>query len=294
MASSKMKALDDRKQAQSSTLGAQLHHLQILSRNPQRLAEFYGRCLGMTVTPLHDQWLCQGPRRSLLIAAGAAGTLGYAAYAVSDHGLLTALMQRLEAARVDFQLLSTPLFGASSVRFLDPDGHPMIFGIPTTNEPSSSEVTSLTARLQHLVLASTNAEGMLTFYRDIVGFQLTDRVIDAAGSMRTCFLRTDDEHHSLAIFLADSNRLDHHCYETSDWNGIRDWGDHFASLRVRVEWGPGRHGPGNNLFLFVHDPDGNWVEISAELEKVSEERPIGSWPHEERTLNSWGRAPLRS
>jgi len=35
-----------------------------------------------------------------------------------------------------------------------------------------------------------------------------------------------------------------------------------------VKWGPGRHGPGNNLFVFIHDLDGNWVEVSAELEHV--------------------------
>ncbi len=289
-----MKTQVDRNDAQISTLGAYLDHLQILSPNPRELAEFYGRCFGMTVTPLHDQWLCQGPRRSLLIASGASGTLGFAAFAVSDANTLTALTQRLKAGKVAFQRSTTPLFEGSSVGFSDPDGHQFVFGIRTMDEIPSSDVRSLPGRLQHLVLASTNAEALLNFYRDIVGFQLTDRVIDTSGSMRTCFLRTDHEHHSLAIFLADSNRLDHHCYETPDWNSIRDWGDHFASLRVPVEWGPGRHGPGNNLFVFVHDPDGNWVEISAELEEVTAERPIGSWPHEERTLNSWGRAPLRS
>jgi catechol 2,3-dioxygenase len=289
-----MKTQVERNDVQTLTLGAHLDHLQILSPNPQGLAEFYGRCFGMTVSRLHDQWLCQGPRRSLLIASGAGGTLGSAAFAVSDCSALTALTQRLEAAKVPFQRSTTPLFEASSVGFSDPDGHHIVFGVRTLHGASSSKVGSLQARLQHLVLASTNADGMLNFYRDIVGFQLTDRVIDTSGSMRTCFLRTDHEHHSVAIFLADSNRLDHHCYETSDWNSIRDWGDHFASLRVPVKWGPGRHGPGNNLFVFVHDPDGNWVEISAELERVTTERPIGSWPHEERTLNSWGRAPLRS
>lgn len=289
-----MKIQAERNDLQTSTLGAHLDHLELLSPNPRELAEFYGQCFGMTVTPLRDQWLCQGPGRSLLIAPGAGKTLGFAAFAVSHHSVLSSLTQRLEAAGVDFQRSSTPLFEASAVGFSDPDGHHIVFGVRTMSGASSFEVSSLPARLQHLVLASSNAERMLNFYRDVVGFRLTDRVVDTAGSMRTCFLRTDHEHHSLAIFLADSNRLDHHCYETSDWNRIRDWGDHFASLRVRVEWGPGRHGPGNNLFVFVHDPDGNWVEISAELEKVTAERPIGSWPHEERTLNSWGRAPLRS
>jgi hypothetical protein len=58
-------------------------------------------------------------------------------------------------------------------------------------------------------------------------------------------------------------------------------------------WGPGRHGPGNNLFAFIEDPDGNWIEVSAELEVVCD-REIRDWPQAERTLNLWGNAILRS
>jgi len=58
-------------------------------------------------------------------------------------------------------------------------------------------------------------------------------------------------------------------------------------------WGPGRHGPGNNLFVFIEDIDGNWIEISAELETVIG-RPPKNWPQEERTLNLWGKAIMRS
>ena len=58
----------------------------------------------------------------------------------------------------------------------------------------------------------------------------------------------------------------HHAYESEDWNLIRDWADHLVSLDVKIAWGPGRHGPGNNLFSMINDTDGNWVELSAELE----------------------------
>lgn len=279
--------------ASSQTLPLQghLHHLQLLSPAPDVLSEFYHRSLGLTITPVQGQWLCQAPERALILAPGPAGSLGFAAYAVTDAAVLAALVERLRAARVEVMPFATPLFEPGSIGFLDPDGHRFVFGLPV---PSTTASAALPARLQHVVVASTQAERMLGFYRDIVGFRLSDRVLDAEGALRTCFLRTDHEHHTLAIFQADTNRLDHHCYESTDWNSIRDWGDHFASLHVPVVWGPGRHGPGNNLFIFVHDPDGNWIEISAELEQVTPDRPVGKWPHEERTLNSWGRGVLRS
>jgi catechol 2,3-dioxygenase-like lactoylglutathione lyase family enzyme len=184
-----------------------------------------------------------------------------------------------------------PYFISECVAFRDPDENPFLFGMPQVDDAAPS---GLPARLQHVVLASKDADTLSRFFQDVVGFRLSDRVNDDTGSMRTVFLRSDHEHHSLAVFQTSENRLDHHCYEANDWNAIRDWGDHFASMRLPIEWGPGRHGPGNNLFIFVNDPDKNWVEISAELEIVQPDRPAGTWPHEERTLNSWGRGVLRT
>jgi catechol 2,3-dioxygenase len=45
--------------------------------------------------------------------------------------------------------------------------------------------------------------------------------------------------------------------------------------------------------VFIADADGNWIEVSAELEVIYD-RPTKEWPHEERTLNLWGPAILRS
>jgi hypothetical protein len=44
----------------------------------------------------------------------------------------------------------------------------------------------------------------------------------------------------------------------------------------------------------VQDPQGYLVEISAELEVVPDEVSKRTWKHEERTLNLWGSAFMRS
>jgi hypothetical protein len=44
----------------------------------------------------------------------------------------------------------------------------------------------------------------------------------------------------------------------------------------------------------IEDPDGYKVEFSAELELMPMEMPYRTWPHEERTLNLWGSAWMRS
>src|SRR5262249_20939028 len=158
--------------------------------------------------------------------------------------------------------------GAIAVR--DPDRNRLVFGLRRAAEPMAAQAPP--ARLQHVVLASPDAARLADFYATVAGFVVSDRVLDSAGGLRAAFLRSDHEHHSLAMFQAPESRLDHHCYEAGEWGFIRDWADRFAERDVPLAWGPGRHGPGNNLFLFIHDPDGNWVEVSAELETVPADR----------------------
>ena len=93
---------------------------------------------------------------------------------------------------------------------------------------------------------------------------------------------------------ADEPGFDHCAFETPSWNHIRDWADHLAKFDIPIWWGPGRHGAGNNLFFMVLDPDGNKIEISAELELMDWDHPTRYWPHDRRTLNLWGNAWMRS
>jgi catechol 2,3-dioxygenase-like lactoylglutathione lyase family enzyme len=147
-------------------------------------------------------------------------------------------------------------------------------------------------RLQHFVCATTRLPEMLHFYLNL-GMAESDRVLEG-NELSAVFLRSDPEHHSFAAFRAPESRPDHHCYETTGWLDIRDWADRMGRLRIPLWWGPGRHGPGNNLFFMIEDPDGHKVEFSAELELMPKDMPHRTWPHESRTLNLWGSAWMRS
>jgi len=273
------------------SMRGRLHHLVLESSKPEALARFYATALDMAAERRGDAWVCQAPNRHLMFVEGKAGTLHSAGYAVSDRDVLEELKKRISSNNVEFDVTPTALFPDYAISFRDPDGNQIAYGISDDASVSSKR---LPARLQHLVVGSTNAATMVDFYTNVVGLRESDRVNDDDRRLRTSFMRTDNEHHSFAVFQTSECRLDHHCYELEDWNSIRDWGDRFASLRTPVKWGPGRHGPGNNLFMFIHDPDGNWVELSAELQIVADDKPVGEWRHEEHTLNSWGQAFLRT
>ncbi len=275
-------------------LAASLHHIALGSPDPQALAAFHEKVMGLVLRETALGTLGEAAGRRTYFVPGEAKTLAFAGYAVDNESNLEALKVRLDGTPWPYERLTdgTDLFQSGAIALADPDGNRLVFGL--SRATSSSAVVSLPARLQHVVVASRDAARLSSFFQSVLGFKLSDNVLDDESDLRTAFLRCSEEHHSFAVFQGSSDRFDHHCYEAGDWGLIRDWGDHFARNHVKVEWGPGRHGPGNNLFLFIHDIDGNWLEISAELEIVAPDRPVGQWLHEQRTLNSWGTAPLRT
>jgi len=270
---------------------AKLHHLRRDSTQPEQLARFYGELLDDRVEALpNGEWLVQGHGRRLIVGRGAPGAVPWFALAMQNAAHLSSYAAALEQAGVRREAMATPLFREGAFAVTDPDGRRVVFGVPAV----ASEMEGKTsARLQHFVCASTRLDGMLHFYRDQLGLRESDRVMEG-GEISAAFLRSDPEHHSFAAFRAPESRADHHCYETSGWMDIRDWGDRMASLRIPLWWGPGRHGPGNNLFFMIEDPDGHKVEFSAELEQLPQEAAFRTWPHEQRTLNLWGSAWMRS
>ena len=280
-------------------LVARLDHLEIMSPNPESLAVFYSRALQIKTAPSGDgRFLCEGPQRQVVLSKGEAGALGFIALRLPTREALEAQRQRLSAMSVAMAASPSPLFDDSAFSVTDPDGNRVVFGhCPQNdggNDSNNDGSNGMAARLQHLALGTTSIAPMMAFYADVLGLRTSDNVFADDETLRATFLRADDEHHMVAIFLAGQKSFDHHCYEAGDWSLIRDWADYLAVEDIPLDWGPGRHGPGNNLFFMIRDPDHNWLEISAELEVVAQDKPVGRWVHCEKTLNTWGKAYLRS
>jgi len=274
---------------------ATLHHFRLNAADPAALVRFHADGLGMNARQLGDDlWHLAGPGRRLLIGAGEAEQVAYAAFALDDPRRLAALQRHIAGHGVAIEESPSPLFGNTGFAVRDPDGQQLVFGVPLAGGDAHAAREGLPGRTQHIVFATTQLEEIIRFYRDLIGYVASDEVVDEAGARTAFFLRSDQEHHSYAAFRSDAQRYDHHAIEVSCWNDIRDWADHFAAMGVPLWWGPGRHGPGNNLFFMVRDPEGNRIELSAELEHMPLDMNLRTWPHTEHTLNLWGSAWMRS
>ena len=280
----------------------QLDHLRLDSDDPATLAEFHASAFGFQASGISaDTYYLQGPGRRLVIGPGDPGGRPYHGFRVQDPRQLDDVRAYLQGKGLNLELSPSPLFEDNAVAVRDPDGWLSVFGLPRSgllshpaiNTPSA---LSLSGRLQHVVVATNNLPRMMTFYEDVLGYKPSDYCnadINDPATRKVAFYRSDLEHHSFAVFAGSESRCDHHAYEVDSWNDIRDWADHMSSIHVKLWWGPGRHGPGNNLFFMIQDPHGHQVEISAELEIMPREMAPRIWPLEERSLNLWGPGWIR-
>ena len=281
---------------------ATLDHIRYDSPDAARLADFYSRTMGMAVSYLSEtEILLEAPSRTIVIGPAKAAGHAYSAFALRDGDHLKTYRAFLEGQGVALQSSPTSLFGPDAFAVRDPDDRLVVFGTrarPRNAAAADLLAGSLPGMLQHVVVASARFPAMFEFYSKTLGFMVSDTVHkDGAGSeegdVNVCFLRSDEMHHTFAVFRAPQSRADHHAYETTGWNDLKLWADHFASLEIPIWWGPGRHGAGNNLFFMIKDPDGNNIEISAELEAMEKGRPGKKWIGAKRATNLWGEPWIR-
>ena len=230
--------------------GAELDHLRLETDDMERMLTFYRDGFGMAAARLGDgSLLLQGPGRRVVLGPGEPGAQPYSGFRLPDLDRLNAYRAHLVGQGINLMPSPSPVFREDAFAIADPDGRLVTFGLPR-DDLSDPGASALPGRLQHLVVATAGLPAMLRFYGEKLGFVATDHVLQGDGPDRTltaAFFRSTPEHHSFAVFRSDTARPDHHSYEVGCWNDIRDWADHLADLHVKLWWGPGRHGPGNNL-----------------------------------------------
>jgi catechol 2,3-dioxygenase-like lactoylglutathione lyase family enzyme len=176
-----------------------------------------------------------------------------------------------------------------ALRFKDPDGFlvELVAGLEQVTDPFKQEDIKPRA-LNHVVLNVRNQDASESFYREILGFKLTDRIIGGLS-----FWRCNANHHSLAFTEAPNKQSSFHhaAFEMRDW---QEWikAVFYAGERgIPRAWGPGRHVAGSNLFSYYKDPEGNTVEYTAEVEQITDpnRQPRVMKPNPD----SWRTAQLR-
>jgi len=141
-------------------------------------------------------------------------------------------------------------------------------------------------RLCHVVLNTARFDQVVGFYTGVLGFRVSDWIED-----RMAFLRCSRKHHVLAFSRADHASVNHVAYVMANVDGVMTG---LANLRARGQepgWGPGRHGPGNNIFAYFRDPAGYVCEYTSDMEHSDEETHKPTvWKRSPESADRWGTA----
>ena len=123
---------------------------------------------------------------------------------------------------------------------------------------------------------------------DLLGF----RVSDITPKMK--FLRCSRDHHSMVLGFSGGPTLNHLAFEMPDMDSVMRGVGRLRDHGYPVEWGPGRHGPGNNAFAYFAGPEELPLEYTCEMDQIDDSyviRQPEEWKWPPGRLDHWGLTP---
>jgi catechol-2,3-dioxygenase len=179
--------------------------------------------------------------------------------------------------------------GGECVVVRDPQGRILRFVWGDERHAETADHKDRPIRLAHAVLNSHNVAEGLPFYEKVLGFTLSDRTKIMA------FIRIPmkpmGDHHSIALADADNDCLNHIAFVMPSLEDVMRGGGRMKDAGYGIEWGPGRHGPGDNTFNYFIGPAGFIIEYTADVEQVDDSyvaRGPQDWAWPAGRVDQWG------
>lgn len=121
-------------------------------------------------------------------------------------------------------------------------------------------------KLGHLAYCVPDPKPFADFYARVLGFRVSDWIEDWF-----VFLRCGPDHHTVNFVRGKTTRMHHIAFELKDWPHVLQACDFLGQHGIPLIWGPGRHGPGHNIYTYHRNPDDHIVELFTEMDKMLDE-----------------------
>jgi catechol 2,3-dioxygenase-like lactoylglutathione lyase family enzyme len=216
----------------------------------------------------------------LSLTAAAAPAVDAVTFAGSEEEIET-LRERVRHQNLD--AVDAP-GGGSGIVVEGPEGQRYRF-VTDAKVDKRPEERDRPIELSHAVINVRDPESSERFAVEHLGFQVSDRT----GFMR--FLRCNRKHHALAFARSEVSSLNHIAFEMRDIDAVMNGIGRMREAGYTCTWGPGRHGPGNNVFGYFIAPFGPVIEYTAEVSEVDEHYRVGGpedWTWPQGRMDHWG------
>jgi catechol 2,3-dioxygenase len=172
-----------------------------------------------------------------------------------------------EKAGLPAQWVERPYQGRT-LHVSDPLGAPLEFCATMTVKPRlvvdfAQHHGAVPQRIDHFQLLVPDVQRELDFYMGI-GFRLSEYIApDGSDEPMFVFLQRKGNPHDIVFAPGAGPRLHHAAFsipESYHFFYVCDLASDMG-FAENIEYGPGRHGPGNALFVYMRDPDGHRIEL---------------------------------
>ncbi|MBV1789111.1 catechol 2,3-dioxygenase [Marinobacterium sp. D7] len=176
------------------------------------------------------------------------------------------------------------------IRFVAPTGHafelfadkeqPGRYGIGNHNpEAWPRDLRGMKAqRFDHCLLYGDDLDETYRLFRDVLGFDLCEQVVDPEGTRVAQFLTCSMKAHDVAFIKhPEKGRFHHASFFLETWEDVLRAGDLISMTDTSIDIGPTRHGITHGQTIYFFDPSGNRNEVFCGGDVFYPDHPPITW-----------------
>ena len=275
-----------------------LRSVDLVATNLDEAARFYEDVWGLTaVERRNDAIYFRGTARYhhiLGLQRGTQPAVVRIVFDVADRKAIAALHNAVVAAGCAATAPGPVTLAGGGFGFgcKDPDGRNLVFVCACADHADTADVADKPRKIVHANLNVANHEATLAFFTRTLGFRIVDE--NAPLTFLHC---ANADHCSIVLANTALPTLNHLAFDVPDFDSVMRGMGRMKNKGYPIEWGPGRHGPGNNVFAYFCGPDEVPLEYAAEVLQIDDSyAPRGSdyWKYKPGRSEQWGITAPRS
>jgi catechol 2,3-dioxygenase-like lactoylglutathione lyase family enzyme len=206
----------------------------------------------------------------------------------ADRATVDALYAQVKAqgaATIDPPAPLRQPHGTYGFGFKDPEGRNVAVVCGVEDHADAADRPDRPTKLSHININAGASDATVAFYCAALGFSLSDT------TKKLRFLSCNNDHHNVVVGFSGGPTLNHLAFEMVDLDAVMRGAGRMRDAGHGIEWGPGRHGAGNNVFCYFLGPEDFPIEYTSEMQQIDASyRPGGpaDWTWPPGRLDQWG------
>jgi catechol 2,3-dioxygenase len=266
---------------------SQLAHVELLTPEPERSIAFLTDVVGLRESSRDGRSVylrCWGDyfHHSVQVTEADSPGLGHAAWRAEGPAQLARAVAGLEASGLGVGWSDLGVGHGPAFRYRSPGGHlHEVFWEVERHTPADEMRSQFPARaekpgstgvaprqLDHVTVATDDPMRDANWCRDVLGYRFTEYTMLSEDSDVVVFatVTTNEKSHDLGLvadFSGVPGRLHHLAFWVDTVEDVLRAADLLMEAGVDIEFGPGRHGMGEQTYLYFRDPSGLRFEINS-------------------------------